>query len=219
MLLVPPEVGKLESTLEAARRGDIAAFNGLVLEYQRQLFNVCYRTLGNTEDAADATQDALVSAFRGLQTFNGPASGFRAWLLRIAVNTCYDQLRRRQRRPAESLDVLQRIDSQHSPNEGAELTVADRLRDPNPGPEQRSMSAETARHIQEAIDRLPPDQRLTVVLCDVQGLSYDEAAQAMSIELGTVKSRLSRARAQLRDVLARKGELPAGARRLQEWNP
>ena len=89
------DIGK---ALRAAQGGDVAAFNTLVLTYQRQIFNVCYRTLGNAEDAADATQDALLSAFRGLKTFQGVAAGLRGWLLRIAVNTCYDQLRRRQRR-------------------------------------------------------------------------------------------------------------------------
>lgn len=208
-----PDSGTLETALRAAQRGDVAAFNTLVVTYQRQLYNVCYRTLGSPDDAADATQDALLSAFRGLKTFNGPASGLRGWLLRIAVNACYDQLRRRQRRPTDSLDALGSADLDH------EASVADRLADPSLGPEQRSLGAETARNIQDAIDRLPPDQRLTVVLCDVQGLSYDEAAQAMSIELGTVKSRLSRARAHLRDLLVEKGELPAGAQRLQERNP
>jgi RNA polymerase sigma-70 factor (ECF subfamily) len=213
MRAVQPDSGTLEPALRAAQRGDVAAFNTLALTYQRQLYNVCYRTLGNSEDAADATQDALLSAFRGLKTFNGPASGLRGWLLRIAVNACYDQLRRRQRRPADSLDALGSTDPDQ------ETSVADRLADPGLGPEQRSLGAETARNIQDAIDRLPPEQRLTVVLCDVQGLSYDEAAQAMSVELGTVKSRLSRARAQLRDLLVEKGELPAGSQRLQERNP
>jgi RNA polymerase sigma-70 factor, ECF subfamily len=210
---VQPEAGTLESTLKAAQRGDVTAFNGLVLLYQRQLFNLCYRTLGNTEDAADATQDALLSAFRGLKTFNGAAAGLRAWLLRIAVNTCYDQLRRRQRHPADSLDAVRDTDSEQ------ESSVSARLADPGMSPEQHSLNAETARQIQAAIDRLPPDQRLTVILCDVQGLSYDEVAQAMSVELGTVKSRLSRARAQLRVLLTQKGELPAGAQRLHERNP
>jgi RNA polymerase sigma factor (sigma-70 family) len=213
MRAVQPDLGTLETALRAAQRGDVPAFNTLVVTYQRQLFNVCYRTLGNSEDAADATQDALLSAFRGLKTFNGPASGLRGWLLRIAVNACYDQLRRRQRRPADSLDALGSTDPDQ------ESSVADRLADPGLGPEQHSLGAETARNIQDAIDRLPPDQRLTVVLCDVQGLSYDEAAQAMSVELGTLKSRLSRARAQLRDLLVEKGELPAGSQRLQERNP
>jgi len=212
MRAVQPDSGTLEPALRAAQRGDVAAFNTLVLTYQRQLYNVCYRTLGNSEDAADATQDALLSAFRGLKTFNGPASGLRGWLLRIAVNTCYDQLRRRQRRPADSLDALSATDSEH------EISAAERLADPGQTPEQRSLSTETADAIQAAIDRLSPDQRLTVILCDVQGLSYDEVAEAMSVELGTVKSRLSRARAQLRELLVAKGELPTSSQRLQERN-
>ncbi len=205
-----PEAGTLELVLKAAQGGDVAAFNSLIQTYQRQVFNVCYRTLGNADDAADATQDALLSAFRGLKTFNGPAAGLRGWLLKIAVNTCYDQLRRRQRRPTESLDVLASADSDQS------ISAAERVLDPAPSPEQQSLSAETARNIQQAIDRLPPDQRLTVILCDVQGLSYNEAAQIMSVELGTVKSRLSRARSQLRLLLIEKGELPARSTRLQE---
>jgi RNA polymerase sigma-70 factor (ECF subfamily) len=209
---VQPEAGVLEDALNGARRGDVAAFNLLVQVHQRQVFNVCFRTLGNPEDAADATQDALLSAFRGIKTFNGPVAGLRSWLLRIAVNSCYDQLRRRQRRPADSLEALGARDLEQEPG------AAERVPDPSPGPEQRSMSAETARHIQEAIDSLPADQRVTVVLCDVQGRSYDEAAQIMSVELGTVKSRLSRARAQLRLALTRKGELPTRSGRLQERN-
>lgn len=201
-----PESGALEQALKAAQRGDVAAFNTLVQAFQRQVYNVCYRTLGNSEDAADATQDALLSAFRGLKSFSGPAMGLRSWLLRIAVNTCYDQVRRRQRRPADSLDA--HVDG--------ELGVADQVIDPAMGPELQAMGAETARHIQQAIDQLAPDQRTTVVLCDVQGLSYEEAAQIMSVELGTVKSRLSRARSQLRRILIQKGELPTSAARLQE---
>src|SRR5438067_2953068 len=104
MLRVQPKAGTLEHALAAAQRGDVAAFNTLVQAFQRQIFNVCYRMLGNAEDAADATQDALLSAFRGLKSFNGPSAGLRGWLLRIAVNTCYDQLRRRQRRPTDSLE-------------------------------------------------------------------------------------------------------------------
>lgn len=209
---VQPDAGTLEPALKSAQRGDVAAFNALAHVYQRQIYNVCYRTLGNAEDAADATQDALVSAFRGIRGFTGSAAGLRSWLLRIAINTCYDQLRRRQRRTAESLDSLRDQQDESS-------TPGERLPDPQPGPEQLTLGAETARHIQEAIDRLPPDQRLTVVLCDVQGLSYEEAAHSMSIELGTVKSRLSRARAQLRALLIEKGELPARPMRLQERNP
>ncbi|MBV9578332.1 MAG: sigma-70 family RNA polymerase sigma factor [Chloroflexi bacterium] len=207
-----PDAGTLDHRLKAAQRGEVAAFNTLIQAHQRQVYNLCYRTLGNPEDAADATQDAFLNAFRAVNSFNGQASGLRSWLLRIAVNTCYDQLRRRQRKPSESLDTADDAHGQTEP-------LAERIEDPQPGPEQHSLSSETARHIQEAIDQLPPDQRLTVVLCDVQGLSYDEAAQSMAIELGTVKSRLSRARAQLRRLLTEKGELPAGPARLHERGP
>jgi len=216
MAAVQADGGNLDHTLRAAQQGDIAAFNTLVTAYQRQVYNVCYRTLGSPEDAADATQDAFLSAFRGLKTFRGPAAGLRGWLLRVAINACYDQLRRRQRRPTESLDALSGPDAdQDSPSGSA----AERLADPGPGPEQQTLGAESARAIQQALDQLSTEHRLTVVLCDVQGLSYDEAAHIMQVELGTVKSRLSRARAQLRTLLLAAGELPATAGRLQQRSP
>jgi RNA polymerase sigma-70 factor, ECF subfamily len=206
---VEPDAAALEPALRAAQRGDVAAFNDLVQVFQRQVYNVCYRTLGHTEDAADATQDAFLSAFRGLKTFRGPASGFRPWLLRVAVNACYDQLRRRQRRPSDSLDAMG-----EAPDE---LGPAERLPDPSPSPEQQALSSETARQIQRAIDSLAPEQRMTVVLCDVQGLNYEEAAEAMGVELGTVKSRLSRARGRLRELLLEK-ELHGPSARLEQRN-
>jgi RNA polymerase sigma-70 factor, ECF subfamily len=197
--------GALEAALHAAQRGDATAFNQLVHAYQRQVYNVCYRTLGNAEDAADATQDAFLSAFKGIKAFRGPASGLRGWLLRVAVNACYDQLRRRQRRPMHSLDEL----------DPAEFDPPD----PGLGPEQYAANREVASSIERALQRLPVEQRLAVVLCDVQGLSYEEAAAAMHVELGTVKSRLSRARAQLRTLLEAAGELPGGSKRLEQRNP
>ena len=199
------------SLLRAAQRGSLEAFNRLVERYQRQVFNVCYRTLANVDDAADATQEAFLGAYRGLASFRGAAEGFRPWLLRIAVNACYDQLRRRKRRPADSLEGFS---AGREPDEDA--GPADRLPDPAPGPEQHALNRETARGIEAALACLSPDQRLTVVLCDVQGLSYEEAAQVMAVELGTVKSRLSRARAHLRDLLQAAGELPSAAHRLEQ---
>lgn len=206
---MPADPDETEASIRAARSGGIEAFNRLVEQHQRQVYNVCYRTLGNAEDAADATQETFLGAYRGIGAFRGAAEGFRPWLLRIAVNACYDQLRRRKRRPAESLEGLSA-----SREADEEAGVANRLPDPAPGPEQEALTSETARGIEAALARLSPDQRLTVVLCDVQGLSYDEAAQVMSVELGTVKSRLSRARAQLRDLLEKAGELPSVAHRL-----
>jgi len=210
---VQQEPDALEGALRAAQRGELAAFNDLVRIFQRQVYNVCYRTLGNPDDAADATQEAFLGAYRGVKSFSGPAAGFRGWLLRIAVNACYDHLRRKQRRPAESLDALGALSDDDVGR------AAERVTDPEAGPEQRALSADTARQIQAAIDQLPPEQRLTVVLCDVQGLSYEEAADAMQVELGTVKSRLSRARARLRELLlGAKSELDDSMQRLEQRN-
>jgi RNA polymerase sigma-70 factor, ECF subfamily len=182
--------------LEAAQRGDTAAFNELVLMYQTSVYNVALRTLGHSEDAADATQETFLAAYRAIEEFRG--GSFKAWLLRIAINTCYDLLRRRQRRPSTSLDVI--VDES-----GDQPGFADR----RVGPERAALGAETVSVVEQGLLTLPDDQRVIVVLCDIQGLSYEEAAEAEGVALGTVKSRLSRARARLRQFLIERGELPA----------
>lgn len=189
--------------VEAARRGDLAAFNQLVLAYQSLVYNVAYRTLGNADDAADVTQEAFFSAYRSIGEFRGGA--FRSWLLRIVVNACYDLLRRRRRRPADSLEAL--ADEEDGP-----VAVPDSA----PGPERLALDAETAAAIQQGLLLLPEEQRLVVVLCDVQGLSYEEAAEATGAAIGTIKSRLSRGRARLRDYLVARGELPGAGERHYE---
>lgn len=188
------------ASLDAARRGDVRAFNRLVEAYQRLAYNVAYRTLGNPDEAADATQEAFLSAFRAIGEFRG--GSFKSWLLRIVVNACYDQLRRRQRHSTASLEAL------HEEGDG-DLALSDA----RPGPESAALSSETVAVIQAALDHLPDDQRMVAVLCDVQGLSYEEAAVALGIAVGTIKSRLSRARARLRLELAARGELPGVGRR------
>ncbi len=193
--------------LRRAQRGDVGAFNELVLRHQRRVYNLCFRMLGSAEDAADASQEAFLHAYRALNRFRGTPEGFLGWLFRIAANICYDALRRRGRRPTESLD--------EAIEPGGDLSRGALLPDPAPGPDVQTMTAETARSIQAALAQLTPDQRLAVVLCDVQGLSYEEAADVMEVELGTVKSRLSRARAQLRVQLASRGELPSASGRLE----
>ena len=182
--------------LEAAQRGDTAAFNELVLIYQTSVYNVALRTLGHSEDAADATQETFIAAYRAIREFRG--GSFKAWLLRIAVNTCYDLLRRRQRRPSTSLDVI--VDESGDQTEFADRRV---------GPERAALGSETVSVVEQGLATLPDDQRIIVVLCDVQGLSYEEAAEAEGVALGTVKSRLSRARSRLRQFLIERGELPA----------
>ncbi|HEX3245930.1 MAG TPA: sigma-70 family RNA polymerase sigma factor [Chloroflexota bacterium] len=188
--------------LARARNGDVDAFNRLVLENERPVYSLAYRLMGNADDAADATQDAFLNAFRAIHGFRGET--IRPWLFRITVRCCYDQLRRRKRRREDSLDA-------DADAEGIDLPD-----DPELGPEQGAVRAETAAVIEQALQALPFEQRTVVTLCDVQGLSYEEAAEVTNAELGTVKSRLSRARSRLRDLLRARGELPGATDRLAE---
>ena len=202
----------LEPTLHAAQRGDVAAFNTLVQPYQRQVYNVCYRTLGNAEDAADATQDAFLSAFRGSDDLSRQraadfAAGCCASRSTRATTSCGGA-------SGDPPRALMRWTMR--PTSWSRRSARS---DPSAGPEQQALSGEVARQIEQALDRLAAEQRLAVVLCDVQGLSYDEAAQVMSVELGTVKSRLSRARANLRGLLLSSGELQSPPPRLEQRNP
>lgn len=190
-----------QALISAAQRGDVHAFNQLVRKYQRTAYNVAYRVLSNSDNAADAVQDAFVSAYRAIAKFRG--GSFKAWILRIVTNACYDQLRRRQRRPEESLDDLLEVEADH----------ASILTDESESPEEHALRQELGSAIQRGLQELPDDQRVAVVLSDIQGYSYDEIAQVTGVALGTVKSRISRGRSALRDYLQGHGELlPASYR-------
>ncbi len=183
--------------IAAARRGDLEAFNRLVLAYQDQAYRVAYRLLGDPDAAADATQDAFLKAYRHIGRFQGGA--FRAWLLRIVTNTCYDYLRRRRRRPTVSLDA--------SFADGGPGEASAWLRDTRDGqdPARYAENRALAAAIEACLAALPPDFRAVVVLVDVEGLDYPTAAQALGVPVGTVKSRLARARRRLRDCLRAAG--------------
>ncbi len=188
--------------IKAAQDGDVDSYNTLVLHYQGQAYNVAYRIMGNPDSAADATQEAFISAYKALERFRG--GSFKAWLLRIVTNACYDELRRYKRRPQASLDVLYLED----PAPGAAYTGHVE----NPEGYVQRMDLQDALH--ECLQDLPDDQRAVAVLSDVEGFSYDEIAQITGAALGTVKSRLSRSRARLRDCLQGFQELLPHAYRL-----
>ena len=189
-----------QAIIISAQEGDVNAYNRLVLAYQGLAYNVAYRILGNADRAADATQDAFMRGYRALGQFRG--GSFKTWLLRITTNCCYDQLRAQKRRPTTPLDDLVE-DEEHSSI----------LQDSGESPEDHVVRRDLGSLIQRAIGALPDDQRIVVIMSDVQGLSYEEIAQATSLALGTVKSRLSRARAKLRTyLLAHKELLPDGMR-------
>jgi len=192
-----------KALIDAARRGGVGSFNQLVLNYQSMAYNLAYRILGNRDAAADATQDAFLSAFKAIGKFRG--GSFKAWLLRIVTNACYDQLRFKQRRPAVSLDALLVLES----------APVQSLTDPGESPEEYAVRQELNKAIQVGIGTLPSEQRIALVLSDVQGLSYQEIAEVTGASLGTVKSRLSRARSKLRDFLLEQRELLPSQYRLK----
>jgi RNA polymerase sigma factor (sigma-70 family) len=178
-----------EALVEAAVRGDLDAFNQLVLRFQNTVFSLAYRMMGDAASADDTAQEAFINAYRKLETYRG--GSFRAWLLRIATNTCYDELRRRKRRPATAFEDLP----------GGETDDGPPLPASTPTPEESAQNSELSRVLQDCINGLQEDQRVTLVMCDVQGYSYQEIADESGVQLGTVKSRLSRARAAMRDCL------------------
>jgi RNA polymerase sigma-70 factor (ECF subfamily) len=198
-----------EQLIVRSQRGDIDAFNSLVLHYQQSAFGVAYRMLGDTELAADATQDAFLAAFRNIQSFR-PGSSFRAWLLRIASNMACDYWRRIQRHPQESLDLLTDEDELHSAEDLGVLVAPGQ----EVNPEAYVLTQELQELIQQGLAALPLEQREAVVLCDIQGLTYEEIATATATSLGTVRSRIARGRARLRKYLYKHRELLPGNYRL-----
>ena len=188
--------------IRQARQGSLDAFNELVLAYQDRVYSAAYRIMGDPASAADAAQDTFITAYRRLSTYRG--GSFRAWLLRIATNTCYDELRRRKRRPATSLEDLP----------GAENDDGAPLPDQADTPEQIAQQRELSQALENCIRALGDDQRIILVMSDVEGFSYQDIADSTGSNLGTVKSRLSRARASVRQCLQAVRELLPSVYRL-----
>ncbi|HUG13600.1 MAG TPA: sigma-70 family RNA polymerase sigma factor [Thermomicrobiales bacterium] len=174
-----------------ARNGNLAAFNLLVARHERAVFSVAVRYMRAREPAEDVTQDTFVRAFQSIDTFrNDAGEGFRTWLLRIAANRALDVIRARNRRPADSLDA--RLDDEEQvwePEAGDESAFDFAARDA------------LGRQLERALGLIHPDQRLAVILSDIHGHSYEEVAEITGVALGTVKSRINRGRARLRELL------------------
>jgi RNA polymerase sigma-70 factor (ECF subfamily) len=175
-----------------ASQGDEAAFEQLLRAHESRMYAVSLRMCGNREDALDCLQEAMLRIYRAIPNFKGQSS-FATWSYRITMNTCLDELRRRKLRTSTSLDVL--LETGWAPkDEGAT-------------PEQHSIASEQRRMLERAIADLPEDMRAAIVLRDVQGFSYDEIAKMLEANVGTIKSRISRGREKLREVLVRQPEL------------
>lgn len=179
--------------ISQSQAGDVEAFNLLIGQYQRLVYNLALRMLGNAEAAEDASQDTFLSAFKAISKFRG--GSFKAWILRIAANSCHDKLRVARRYRVISLDTLLLEPEAHDPANNDE------------SPEDYALRQELGRFLNDGLAHLPEDQRLVLILSDIQGFSYEEIAQVTGCSLGTVKSRLNRGRNRLKDFLLQRKEL------------
>jgi RNA polymerase sigma-70 factor (ECF subfamily) len=195
--------------IKEAKKGDVDAFNRLVLSYQTRVYNLAYRILGDEDSAEDTTQTVFLTAFLKLSGFRG--GSFLGWILRIATNQCYDALRYAKRHPVSALEPTDDDDEiMESPPW---------ITDPSGGPEDLFDQAELERAIQQCIKALPAEYRIVAVLVDVQGMDYEAVAGIIKTPLGTIKSRLARARLRLRGCLSRVWELlPTSIRLNMEGN-
>lgn len=188
-----------------AQQHNAAAFNELIERHRSPVYSVALRYMGTADMANDVTQDAFLRAWQAIDTFqNNHGVGFRSWLMRIASNRALDLLRASRRRPSESLDAaIDNEESNWSPEDPGETPVEFAERDA------------LATGIERSLLHIPPDQRLAIILSDIQGYSYDEIAEITGVAPGTVKSRIHRGRARLREVLLESGELSDEPRRLE----
>jgi len=184
--------------IQEAKHGDLDAFNRIVLAYQDQTYNLAFRLLGDDASAQDATQIAFINAYQAIKSYRG--GSFRAWILRILTNACYDELRRQKHKPTEDLNPVD-IDS------GEEMEDPAWLSDDSQSPADHVEQQELERAIQNCLGGLPEEFRTVIVLVDVQGMDYQEASEVVSTPLGTVRSRLARARQRVQDCLQNAGEL------------
>ena len=181
-----------QKLIARASGGDPAAFNQLMAMHEKRMYAVALRMFANREDAQDCLQEAMLRVYRAIGSFKGQSS-FSTWVYRITMNTCLDELRRKKNRPNTSLDNL--LDQGWSPSDGGNA------------PERSAIQTETRQMLAGAIRELPEDMRSAIVLRDVQGYSYDEIAQMLDVNVGTIKSRISRGREKLREKLSKRTEL------------
>ncbi len=184
--------------IQDAIQGDLNAFNRLILVYQEMAFNVAYRLLSDEDSAEDITQTAFISAYKNLNGFRG--GSFKAWLMRIVTNACYDELRRIKRHPTIPLEPI-------DDDTEEEIESPTWLADGSASPEETVEQADLEHAVQHCLDNLPEEFKVVVVLIDVQGFDYDEVAKVVKRPLGTIKSRLARARLKLQDCLQQFWEL------------
>jgi RNA polymerase sigma-70 factor (ECF subfamily) len=181
-----------QALIQAAKAGDLDAFNQLVLALQDLAFNLAYRILSDDNAAEDATQSAFISAYRHLDSYRG--GSFRAWVMRMVTNACYDELRRLKRHPSTPLEPVDDESDEEIENPAW-------MKDDSLSPEEQAEQADLNRAVENCLRDLPEDFRTVVVMVDIQGYDYQEVSEAIGKPLGTVKSRLARARLRMQGCL------------------
>jgi RNA polymerase sigma-70 factor (ECF subfamily) len=198
IILIEVKAVATESELiKQAKQGDLQAFECLVLQHQRQAYSIAYRFMGNHEDASDLAQEAFVRAFQSISKFREESS-FKTWIHHIVANVCRDELRRRNRHPVSSLDEPVLMEDNEVYRQTADWSMA---------PDRLYEQKEIQVYLHKLINSLTPEFKMVVVMRELQGFSYEEIAAIIGCSLGTVKSRLSRARQALRDRIAADREL------------
>lgn len=185
------------AVISAVLDGDVDAYEALVKEYEKNVYNLALRMTGNSEDAADMSQEAFIKAYNSLGAFRGE-SKFSVWLYRIVSNVCLDFLRSKNRKPTVSLST------ENDDGEEVELDIADESQ----SPEYLLDRSLTRDAVRRGLSSLPPEHREILLLREIQGLSYEEIADVLGIEAGTVKSRIFRARKKLCTFLIKDGNIP-----------
>jgi RNA polymerase sigma-70 factor (ECF subfamily) len=186
--------------IDRCKQGDLSAFDELVHRYEKSVFNLAYRMTGNYDDAGDVASEAFVKVFNAITSFRGDAS-FATWVYRIATNVYLDHRKRQKGHQTTSLDEYLELE---------ENSVARQIVDPSPVPGELLEARERRAALDHAISLLPEYQRLMVVMFHMDGKTYEEIAEIMCLPIGTVKSRLNRARLALRDKLKSSLELFEG---------
>jgi RNA polymerase sigma-70 factor (ECF subfamily) len=195
-----------QQLVSAAQEGDAEALAALLRAYQRRIYGVCARMVGRRDEAGDLTQEALIKVIEGLHSYDGRAR-FSTWLIRVTMNVCITHLRRERLRRHRSLGAVERVGPgaagpEHWPAPGPAADPRE------PGGLSRVQQAETRARLLEALDSIDADMRSILVLRDLQQLEYQQIAEVFDIPIGTVKSRLFRAREALRDALESRGWEP-----------
>ncbi len=183
--------------LERAKAGDIAAFEQLIESYQKKIFNIALRMLGNYDDAGDLSQEVLIRIYKSIGSFKEQSS-FSTWIYRITTNVCLDEIRKRKNRKIISLDEEIRLEDGEMKRQ---------IESEEPSPEETAEAKDLKKIVNDAIGKLSEEHRIVIVLRDLQGLSYEEIAEVLKCPEGTVKSRINRGRQALKNILASKREL------------